>query len=109
MAELVVYLALAPKSNSVYVAWDKAQKAARTHPDAPVPLHLRNAPTGLMQQMGYGRGYAYYHDDPQGSFAQQYLPETVEGLELYQATGEGWEERVRERLKALRARFASRK
>lgn len=72
------------------------------------PLHPRNAPTGLVQQLGYGRGYAHYHDDPQGSFAQQYLPETVEGLERYQATGEG-EERVRERLKALRARFASRK
>lgn len=109
LAELVVYLTLAPKSNSMYVAWGKAQKAAHTYPDAPVPLHLRNAPTLLMQQMGYGRGYAYYHDDPQGSFAQQYLPETMEGLELYQATGEGWEERVRERLKTLRARFASRK
>ncbi len=108
LAELVVYLALAPKSNSVYVAWHKAQEAAREHPTAPIPLHLRNAPTTLMQQMGYGRGYAYYHDDPEGSFAQQYLPEALEGLELYQATGEGWEERVRERLKTLRARFASR-
>lgn len=108
LAELVIYLALAPKSNSSYVAWKNAQEAAREHPDAAIPLPIRNAPTGLMQRLGYGQGYAYYHDDPQGSFAQPYLPETLEGLELYQATGEGWEDKVRERLKALRARFASR-
>ena len=86
-----------------------AQEAARQHPDAPIPLPLRNAPTALMRQLGYGRGYAYYHDDPEGSFAQAYLPESLEGLELYQATGEGWETRVRERLSTLRARFASRR
>ncbi|GIW33211.1 MAG: ATPase AAA [Meiothermus sp.] len=107
LAELVIYLALAPKSNSSYVAWKNAQNAARAHPDAAIPLPLRNAPTALMQRLGYGRGYAYYHDDPEGSFAQQYLPDGLESLTLYQATGEGWEERVRERLKALRARFAS--
>jgi len=109
LVELVIYLALAPKSNSSYVAWKSAQEAARQHPDAPIPLPLRNAPTALMQQLGYGRGYAYYHDDPEGSFAQPYLPETLEGLTLYEATGEGWETRVRERLSALRARFASRR
>lgn len=107
LAELVIYLALAPKSNSSYIAWKNAQNAARAHPDAPIPLPLRNAPTALMQQLGYGRGYAYYHDDPEGSFAQQYLPDGLENLTLYQATGEGWEERVRERLKALRARFVT--
>lgn len=105
LAELVIYLALAPKSNSSYLAWKNAQSAAREYPHAPIPLPLRNAPTGLMQRLGYGQG-AYYHDDPLGSFAQQYLPETLEGLQLYQATGEGWEDKVRERLKALRARFA---
>jgi len=102
-------LALAPKSNSVYVAWKNAQNAARKHPDAPIPLHLRNAPTALMERLGYGKGYAYYHDDPEGSFAQQYLPEALEGLKLYQATGEGWEDKVRERLKALRARFSQKR
>ncbi len=107
LAELVIYLALAPKSNSSYVAWKNAQNAARQHPDAPIPLHIRNAPTALMQQLGYGQGYAYYHDDPEGSFAQPYLPETLEGLTLYEANGEGWEERVRQRLQALRERFAS--
>ncbi|MFZ5992327.1 MAG: replication-associated recombination protein A [Deinococcota bacterium] len=105
LAELTIYLALAPKSNAVYVAWKKAQQLARQHPDAPVPLHLRNAPTGLMKSLGYGKAYAYYHDDPEGSFAQAYLPEGLEGLTLYEATGEGWEERVRERLEALRRRF----
>jgi putative ATPase len=105
LAELTVYLALAPKSNSAYAAWKAAQEAASAHPDAPIPLPLRNAPTGLMKSLGYGKGYAYYHDDPEGSFAQKYLPDEVEGLELYQASGEGWEEKVRERLARLRERF----
>jgi len=107
LAELVIYLALAPKSNSSYVAWKHAQDAARDFPHAPIPLHLRNAPTGLMQQLGYGKGYAYYHDDPEGSFAQAYLPDELGGTQFYQATGEGWEERVGERLEKLRQRFKS--
>ncbi|HEU4742237.1 MAG TPA: replication-associated recombination protein A [Meiothermus sp.] len=105
LAELTIYLALAPKSNSAYTAWKQAQDAARRYPDAPIPLNLRNAPTSLMKSLGYGKAYAYYHDDPQESFAQAYLPEGLEGLTLYAATGEGWEERVRERLGALRRRF----
>jgi putative ATPase len=74
---------------------------------APVPLNLRNAPTALARALGHGEGYAYYHEDKEGSFAQRYLPEGLEGLSLYEATGEGFEERVRERLKALRGRFQS--
>lgn len=105
LAELTIYLALAPKSNSAYAAWKAAQDAASAHPDAPIPLPLRNAPTGLMKSLGYGKGYAYYHDDPEGSFAQQYLPDELEDAELYQASGEGWEEKVRERLARLRERF----
>ena len=61
LAEAAVYLALAPKSNAVYKAFQRAQEAARNHPAAPVPLHLRNAPTALMKKLGYGKGYAYYH------------------------------------------------
>lgn len=106
LAELCVYLALAPKSNSVYSAWSNAQQAVRDHPDAQVPLNIRNAPTGLMKRLGYGKGYAYYHQDAEASFAQQYMPEGLEAFTLYQATGEGWEEKVRERLKQLRQRFA---
>ncbi|WP_430731882.1 replication-associated recombination protein A [Thermus thermamylovorans] len=105
LVEAAVYLALAPKSHSLYAAWQRAQEAARAHPEAPVPLHLRNAPTGLAKALGHGRGYAYYHEDKEGSFAQAYLPEGLEGLRLFEATGEGWEERVRERLRALRERF----
>ncbi len=105
LVEATVYLALAPKSNSLYRAWQKAEEAVVAHPTAPVPLHLRNAPTPLHRALGHGQGYAYYHEDPEGSFAQAYLPEGLEDLRLYEAIGEGWEERVRERLKALRARF----
>ncbi len=106
LAEVAVYLALAPKSNSVYVAWKRARDAVQAHPHAEVPLHLRNAPTGLLKALGYGEGYAYYHDDPEGSFAQAYLPEPLAGTRLFEARGEGWEARLRERLEALRKRFA---
>ena len=81
------------------------QEAAKAHPEAEVPLNLRNAPTGLARALGHGEGYDYYHEDKEGSFAQRYLPEGLEGVTLFEATGEGWEERVRERLKALRERF----
>ncbi len=107
LVEAAVYLALAPKSNSLYAAWKRAEEALRVHPSAPVPLHLRNAPTALQKALGHGAGYAYYHEDKEGSFAQAYLPEGLQGLTLFEATGEGFEERVRERLKALRARFQS--
>jgi len=105
LVEAAVYLALAPKSNSLYRAWQKAEEAALAHPEAPVPLHLKNAPTALMKAMGHGQGYAYYHEDKEGSFRQPYLPEGLQGLRLFEATGEGWEERVRARLEALWARF----
>ncbi|WP_135227963.1 replication-associated recombination protein A [Deinococcus fonticola] len=101
LAQAVVYLALAPKSNSVYVAWKNALSAVREGEMLPVPLHLRNAPTALMRQQGYGKGYAYYFDDPEGSFAQDYLPDGVD-LGLYSPTGEGWEARVAERWRKLR-------
>ena len=101
LAQAVVYLALAPKSNSVYTAWKRARDAA-SESSYPIPLHLRNAPTAFMKTQGYGKGYAYYFDDPEGSFAQSYLPDALEGTEFYQASGEGWEERVKVRLEALR-------
>jgi putative ATPase len=101
LAQAVVYLALAPKSNSVYVAWKRALDLAGEQ-QFPVPIHLRNAPTALMRSQGYGRGYAYYFDDPEGSFAQTYLPDELAGTAIYSATGEGWEARVRERWEKLR-------
>lgn len=100
LAQAAVYLALAPKSNALYGAWKRAQQDAERHAAAEVPLHLRNAPTGMMKELGYGQAYAYYFDDVEGSFAQPYLPEGVGGA-YYQATGEGWEAKVRERLAAL--------
>lgn len=105
LAQAVVYLALAPKSNSVYTAWKATLAAVREGESLPVPLHLRNAPTALLRAQGYGRGYAYYFDDPQGSFAQHYFPEG-ELLELYAPTGEGWEARMQERWRKLRAAHA---
>ncbi|GAA5511947.1 replication-associated recombination protein A [Deinococcus carri] len=102
LAQAVVYLALAPKSNSVYVAWKKVRKAVQEGETLPVPVHLRNAPTSLMRAQGYGQGYAYYFDDPEGSFAQNYLPDGV-SLDLYEPTGEGWEARVAERWRKLQA------
>ncbi len=105
LAQAVVYLALAPKSNSVYVAWNNALSAVQAGDSLPVPLHLRNAPTTLMRQQGYGRAYAYYFDDPQGSFEQHYFPEG-QLLELYAPTGEGWEARMKERWRKLRAAHA---
>jgi putative ATPase len=107
LAQAVVYLALAPKSNSVYSAWKVALETAQQHTGAPVPLHLRNAPTSYMKTLGYGQGYAYYFDDPEGSFRQAYLPPELEGRQFYQASGEGWEEKIKTRLEALRRRFRS--
>ena len=97
LAEAAVYLAVAPKSNAVYTAWKAARADAETHSTAEVPLHLRNAPTGLLKRLGYGEGYRYYFDDPEGSFKQTYLPDEVRGG-YYSADGEGWESKVRERL-----------
>src|SRR5690606_26666946 len=70
LAEAALYCATAPKSNRVYVAWKAAQAAASETPAAPVPLHIRNAPTDLLKELGYGDGYQYAHDAPEG-----YLPQ----------------------------------
>ena len=97
LAELAVYLAVAPKSNAVYTAWKRARTAAERHASAEVPLNLRNAPTSVMKGLGYGENYHYYFDDPEASFLQPYLPEEVSGG-YYHADGEGWEAKVRDRL-----------
>ncbi|WP_425147261.1 replication-associated recombination protein A [Deinococcus sp.] len=104
LAQAVVYLALAPKSNSVYTAW-KAALGAVEGEGLAVPVHLRNAPTAFMRSQGYRQGYAYYFDDPQGSFAQRYLPEGAE-LHLYTPHSEGWEGRAAERWRTLMALHA---
>jgi putative ATPase len=102
LAQAVVYLSLSPKSNSVYLAWNAAVQAVREGESLAVPLHLRNAPTALMRSQGYGQAYAYYFDDPGGSFAQPYLPVGIH-LNLYTPRSEGWEGRVQERWRKLQS------
>ncbi|MBS1240860.1 MAG: MgsA ATPase protein, partial [Gemmatimonadetes bacterium] len=98
LAEMTIYLATAPKSNSVVLALGAAREAARAHPGAPVPLHLRNAPTALMKTLGYGTAYQYPHDLPGGFAVQDYLPEEVRGARFYQPGDRGFERKVAERL-----------
>ena len=98
LAEAAVYLATAPKSNRVYAAWGAAQEAARRTPAAPVPLHLRNAVTGLMKEIGYGKGYRYAHDAPSAYLSQEYLPEGLEGERFYEPGPMGLEKRIAERM-----------
>jgi putative ATPase len=98
LAEAAVYLATAPKSNRTYVAWGKALDAARDTPAAPVPLHVRNAPTRLMKGLGYGAGYAYAHDDPTGYVPQEYFPDAVKERTYYEPGGFGFEKKIAERL-----------
>ena len=98
MAECALYLALAPKSNSVGSSYAAAMRDVEATRNDAVPLHLRNAVTGLMRQMGYGRGYKYAHDYDGGVVEQQHLPDRVAGHKYYQARDLGWEgRRKRER------------
>jgi putative ATPase len=99
LAEAAVYLATAPKSNRIYLAWQAAQEAAENSPAAPVPLHIRNAPTGLMKELGYGSGYRYAHDVPAGYVRQEYLPDALQGARFYEPGAFGHERRIAERLK----------
>jgi putative ATPase len=100
LAEAVIYLATAPKSNRVYEAWGKAVAAAKEHPAEPVPLHVRNAPTGLMKDLGYGAGYRYDPHEADGLAAgQEYLPDVLRGAKWYEPTDGGFEKTVAERLK----------
>jgi putative ATPase len=98
LAQTCTYLASCPKSNAAYAAIEEAAADATRLPDLPVPLHIRNAPTGLMKDLGYGREYRYAHDAP-GNFAeQQYLPEDLRGKLYYRPTDNGAEKKIRERL-----------
>ena len=98
LAEMTIYLATAPKSNSAKVALGAAMAAAQDSPAAPVPLHIRNAPTGLMKELEYGRGYRYAHDSPDAYLPQEYLPDELRGTLLYQPGTFGYEKRVKERM-----------
>jgi putative ATPase len=98
LAQTATYLASAPKSNASYLAIDQALQDVRTQPNLPVPLHLRNAPTKLMDELGYGKDYAYSHDHPGHFSEQQYLPDNLKDKIYYKATDQGREKDLRERL-----------
>jgi len=98
LAEATIYLATAPKSNRVYSAFGEAQAAAEAHPAEPVPLHIRQAPTPLMKELGYGAGYQYAHEHEHAYVPQEYLPETLRGQKWYRPTEFGYERAVAERM-----------
>ncbi|MYB07654.1 MAG: replication-associated recombination protein A [Gemmatimonadetes bacterium] len=98
LAQATVYLAGSPKSNRLYKGWGRALNRARETPGEAVPLHLRNAPTRLMKDLGYGKGYLYDPDQPGGVSRQSYLPESMLGEDLYSPGDSGWESALRERL-----------
>ncbi len=99
LAEAVVYLATAPKSNAAYTGIEQALEDARQLANDPVPLHLRNAVTGLMRQSGYGQGYKYAHDYEGNFVEQEFLPASLKGRRYYLPTQEGAEREIAERLK----------
>ena len=99
LAQAVLYLATAPKSNRAYTAWKRARQAARETPAAPVPLHIRNAPTDLMKELGYSAGYRYDPDEEDGVADQRYLPEGLEEARFYEPGRYGFERTVAERLR----------
>jgi len=94
----VVHLATAPKSNAVYKALGAARRAAREPGSLTPPAHIRNAPTKLMKQLGYGDGYEYDHDAEGGFSGQNYFPEGMERRHFYDPKGEGREGAIKERL-----------
>lgn len=98
LAQAVVFLATAPKSNSLYVAYDAVKDEIAKSGHLPVPLHIRNAPTRLMKQIGYGKGYKYAHDFPDAKVEQEHLPEPLRGKRFYHPTDRGFEETIRQRM-----------
>ena len=104
LAQAAIYLATAPKSNAVYRAYLEAADAASQEVAEPVPLHLRNAPTGLMKRLEYGKGYRYAHDEPEGVADMECLPPAHRGRHFYEPTERGFEGELRSRLAALRDR-----
>jgi putative ATPase len=98
LAQAAIYLATAPKSNAVYTAYNAAAADAHTQAAEPVPLHLRNAPTKLMKDLSYGKGYQYAHEDPEGVAEMSCLPGALEGRRYYRPTDRGFEKEIKRRL-----------
>jgi putative ATPase len=102
LAQAAVYLALAPKSNAVYTGYGEVAKDLQETQAEPVPLHLRNAVTGLMKDVGYGRGYQYAHDYDEKITDMSCLPDSIAGRSYYQPTNQGFEQRLRQRIEEIR-------
>jgi len=107
LAELTVYLAVAPKSNAIYRAYGAAREDVSATRNDPVPEHLRNAPTQLMKELGYGEGYRYAHDYEGGIIGQQNLPENLAGRRYYEPTDRGLEAEIGKKLARIREIYAS--
>ena len=101
LSQATTYLATAPKSNASYVAYSRARKTVKENPDYPVPLHLRNAPTELLKEAGYGKDYKYPHDFPDQFIKENYFPEGMKKKIFYNPQGKGYEKKIREMLKSL--------
>jgi putative ATPase len=99
LAQCATYLASSPKTNASYVAINEAQELVKSKGDLPVPLHIRNAPTGLMKNMGYGKGYKYAHDYEQNFTDQEFLPDEIAGTRIYDPGNSAAEQRLRAFLK----------
>ncbi len=104
LGQAVTYLATAPKSNASYVGINSALAEVRKSGALPVPLHIRNAPTKLMKEQGYGKGYQYAHDYEEGYSGQECLPERLAGRTFYEPTGHGYEKNITERMEWLKKR-----
>ncbi len=104
LAEAVVYLATAPKSNSLYAAYTRAAETVHQKPNEPVPLHIRNAPTKLMKEVGYGKGYKYAHDFEGAIADMDCLPDSLRGTQFYEPSERGFEATIRERLAKWKAK-----
>lgn len=103
IAQAVVYMACAAKSNAVYTAWGRAKQEAKQSPNLEVPLRFRNAPTRLMKEVGAGKEYRYAHDEPYAYAAgESYFPDELQGLELYYPTDYGLEKKIKEKLEFLK-------
>jgi putative ATPase len=104
LAQAAIYLATAPKSNAVYTAYRAAAEAATRDAAEPVPLHLRNAPTKLMKELDYGKGYRYAHDEADAVADMDCLPDNLKGRQFYKPTEYGFEKEISRRLAWWRKR-----
>ncbi len=102
LAQTAVYLATAPKSNALYTGYGRVKEIIRRTGTLPVPLHIRNAPTKLMKELGYGKDYRYAHDYDEAYAPQEYLPEKLRGETFYRPAGRGYEKMIKERLEHWR-------